>query len=417
MAAILESERIIKLALNVISRQSSSVQPTLDLRLIGAQTRSEIQTTPKIDAEEPKAKEKHLDRSTKQDDAKLHKSEDKYTVLVPTTGKVKKKLGKAKSSDTTIESIDNNNKKHVPEKPQKRQVETKTYVTEPECQKKNYLKEKKAQNKKESKQIEVVQVPYEEETSSTTTESSNNEEIEKPVKLPLKKCNSRNDNQKQEETEIQHPKVERRRSSQKHNHKKEMKENIQDNKLDVSKDKPKPNKCQKERKEKQHPNPKKIIDRTISRPHSETVMTNSTSTRVSPSIPSTTIWGENRATFSDVVARSEQGNTASRLPQTPSTKPTMYVEPYKQSNTELGPIGSRKENYWSGNVLPVNTSNDQFNQIQLSSSNSNIFENSVNADNSNTFLDLNTMRESSILNFMQPNAYQQNTVSPPVQGK
>lgn len=424
VAAILESERIIKLALNVISRQSSSIQPTLDLRLIGAQTRSEIQSVTKPDTEEQKTKpEKHIEKPVKQpDETKLHKPEEKYMVLIPTTGKVKKKLGKVKSNDITVtESTDNNNKKHVPEKPQKRPVEVKTYVPETECQKRSYQKEKKIPNKKEAKQIEVVQLPYEEETSSTTTESSNNEEMEKPIKLPLKKSNSRSDNQEQKEIEVDHPKIERKRSGQKQNNKKEMKENIQDNKIETPKDhKLKPNKNQKERREKQHANPKKTIEKTTSKTFSETMVTNNSCTRVSPSIPSTTIWGENRATFSDVVARSEQASTASRLPQTQSTKPTMYVEPYKQSNSELGPIGSRKENYWSGNVLPINTNNDQFNQIQMpnnNNNNNNFFEhNNVSADNTNNFLDLNSVRDSSILNFMQPNMYQQSAVSQSVQG-
>ncbi|GJQ77276.1 hypothetical protein Trydic_g20700 [Trypoxylus dichotomus] len=419
VAAILESERIIKLALNVLSKQSSSIQPTLDLRLIGAQTRSEIQTVPKVEADEQKAKEKHIEKTMKhQEEVKLQKSEEKYTVLIPSTGtKVKKKLSKAKSNDITPDIGDN--KRPVLEKPQKRPVEIKTYIPEPEIPKKTYQKEKKNYNKKEPKQTDVVSVPYEEETSSTTTESSNNEEIDKPLKMPLKKLNSRSDNQKHEEIEVQHTKVERRRYGQKQNNKKEMKENIQDNTLkDTLKEhKLKPNKNQKERREKQYSNPKKVFEKTISRSTFEPTVSTTTCPRVSPSIPSTTIWGENRATFSDVVARNEQASTTSRLSQLQSIKPTMYVEPYKQNSSELGPIGSRKDNYFSGNVLSLNTNNnDQFNQIQIPSSDNNFFEhNSINTDNSNNFLDLNTMHDSSLLNFMQPNMYQQNTVSSSVQ--
>lgn len=436
VAAILESERIIKLALSVISRQSSSVQPTLDLRLIGAQTRAEIQTIPKPEPEEQKAKEKHLDKPIKLEETKLHKVEEKYTVLIPTTGKVKKKLTKIKSNDVTTETVDKNIVKTPSEKSQKRPSEAKTFLPDSECQKKSCLKERKHAIKKELKQIEVSQLPYEEETSSTTTESSNNEEIEKPLKLPLKKSNSRNDTQKNEEIEVQHAKLERRRSGQKQSNKKEMKENIQDNKIDISKEyKSKTNKIQKERREKQFGNSKKLVEKAVGKPFSDNSATNSSSTRVSPSIQSTTIWGENRATFSDVVARNEQVNTGSRLSQPQLAKPTMYVEPYKQNNTELGPIGSRKENYWSGNVLPTNTVNtDQFSQTQVPNTSSNnnsatnnsncnnnntnnFFDHNVGTDNSDTFLDLNAIRESPVFNFMQPNMYQQNNISSPVQGE
>lgn len=87
--------------------------------------------------------------------------------------------------------------------------------------------------------------------------------------------------------------------------------------------------------------------------------------------PAKSVWGENCATFSDVVARTESLSTNRPLCQKPTTKPTVYVEPYKQQvqnppqlsqpqqpppqqhpqpqqqPSDLGPVGSRRLDFFA----------------------------------------------------------------------
>lgn len=311
LLAIMDAERIKKQTLSALMTPSSlPAQPVLDLRLVGQQTRAEMRSN-KI---EDKNKEEQQKNEKKKDEG------EKYTVLVPTTGKSKKKVMKKISNELTEKESDA--QKRVNEVQSKRKtVEIKTDEKKPPVP---IPKEKKP--KKVTKNT-VVPV-YEEETSSTTTDcSSNNDENDKELdqrnsKVCSKKpCNNKSPPQIEEGKP--HQKIERKRSGPKP---------VQ--KLEPKQYEKKPHKTNK--KDKQHLSKKseKLKEKRESPP-----------VRITPPMASP-VWGENRATFSDVVARSEN------LTNPRTTKPTMYVEPYKQTQPpELGPIGSRRIDFWQDEVL------------------------------------------------------------------
>ncbi|RZB94452.1 hypothetical protein BDFB_002062 [Asbolus verrucosus] len=394
LLAILDSERIKKQTITALMAPSSlATQPVLDLRLVGQQTRAEIRSS-KID--DKKLNDDHKSEKIALNEFSKSKHDgEKYTVLVPATGKSKKKLTKKNSSE--MGQSDNDAQKKLIEV----QTKKKPVVDFRSEDKKatSAVKDGKKTvqiNKKVTKNT-VVPV-YEEETSSTTTDcSSNNDENDKEIdqrnsKVCSKKPgNNKNENNHQEELPnvemkpLNHPKVERKRSGPKSAYK-SNKEN--DNKGEVKTYEKKSHKGNKDKKEKQHLS-KKLSSEKNSFKNNE--KRESPPVRVSPPITSSSVWGENRATFSDVVARSENTvNIANTRPlsQTQTTKPTMYVEPYKQTSTELGPIGSRRIDFWQdGDGLSMEDQSNSFfsNSYDLASENNPNFLDDFVSNNNETW--------------------------------
>lgn len=366
LAPVMDSERILKQALGlVIARNCPSTQPTLDLRLIGQQTRTEMHQ--KIENEEIEQKvdeEVNCDVKTPTDESSKqpeNKEVEKYTVLVPTIGKQKKKLSKKNSNELANDLTEmpkkpvNENHKQHKHKHTEVKAEAENDVN---CKRHNKELKKFVLNKKAVKHIEVP--VCEEETSSTTTESSNNEETEKEHHKnakPLVKKLSGN-SQKTEcnsihhegisvveivKPEVSHTKLERKRSGSKPNAKSKEHAHEKAESRISAESKPKAHKSARERREKH------ALTKKLSKPNMDHGRSASPTVRVSPSIPSSSFWSENKATFSDVVARSENNypvspSTTRSFSQPHVVKPTVYVEPYKQTSTELGPIGEQAFN-------------------------------------------------------------------------
>lgn len=434
--AMIDAERIKKHAMgSFISPTSPSVQPILDLRLVGQQTREEIQSTKgdviPDDEKDEKDVKSEIIHNELNEEAKPKLETERYTVLIPATGKTKKKLGKRNSNEHSSESID----MQVQEKSEKKRdkvCEIKQKIKEKREEKENIKIEEKdkkhlqnnvqkdkevkkqplSQNKKHTKNTIVP--AYEEETSSTTTDSScsNNEDPEKennqrnqklcskikftsikneslkttieenpnhifefkhtslnhsnPNKIKYQKSTTKMAKSNEKHNKDQEG---RHKTNEHHNHNKHH-SNLRDIK---KRDKP-----SKDRKEKNMYH-KKGADKNK---HSERQLRTSegegAEKRKSPSsfyiplpTPTTTssIWGESRAKFSDVVARNESSvgslsSTNRPLAHTSkqmSNKPTMYVEPYKQTSpVELGPIGSKRSDHRSsgdGNRRSLNEEN------------------------------------------------------------
>lgn len=465
LGPVLESDQILKQALElVITRSCPSTHPTLDLRLVGQQTRTELRQ--KVEADAVEQKNKYNDKacskicSLMDESTKPAKQEtEKQTVLVPTVGKQKRKVAKRMSNELS-EAYE---KKNSPE-PQKmhktsnKHTETRTEVVESDSKKHSPKEHRKiAQNKKVANKsvecsIKPTDVPVcEEETSSTTTESSNNEEekqkVTKVVSLkkqssPKVECDSvvaaavdaatataaatttttttttdpavENNPPTptiQPEPIHHHARVERKRSGSKTNKSKDYTHE----KSNGMEGKSKPNRNARERKEKQ------TLTKKLSKPSSNNTEYNPPSIspplRTSPSIPSCSFWSDNKATFSDIVARTENNTcpiTTTRSSYTQPTtatitKPTVYVEPYNKTNTDLGPIGSRKIDFWQDTTM--NNRNDDYTQISNSNSFFTDTHNNLGMDNSDPFLDFSTtdtweqqpQSSSSLLDLMRNN--------------
>lgn len=276
-----------------------------------------------------------------------------------------------------------------------------------------------------SKKVKTPDLPCsEEETSSTTTESSNNDDIDKcnsenttPKPEKLKKpiasksnkspnattnCDFRDNYEGDGEDEdfekdssngpSSTNNVSRWKSRSETN---KAAKDSHEHKQHSSSESPRSNDCprkinknnNRERKEK-NLQKRKSSDRNASNKISAhnnemlNISSFSNNIRVSPPIPPAGVWGENRATFSDVVARSDstfyspQPSTSNPRPvatQSHSTnaKPTLYVEPtqkqkeVKVSNAELGPIGTKKsEAMWTPESTKPNYSNIQINSVK-----------------------------------------------------
>lgn len=373
LLAVLDAEKIKKQTLrSLVSSNNLSTQPVLDLRLVGQQTRAEIRSV-KTDDKKTNQDE-HKDK--KHEDANNKTKEDKYPVLIPAIGKSKKKLCKKNSNETTAPIVEPETQKKLPEV----QNKSKAKSVESKVDDKKFTKErnKTAQEKFKRVTKNTVVPVYEEETSSTTTDcSSNNDENDKEDQRNPKVCSIKkpvgNNNkieplqQTQEEIDVNkrsHPKMERKKSGPKIPNKieKTEKANFEGGK--------RTNRGGKDKKDKQFVNRKSSDKNNTSlKSCNSNEKRESPSIRLSPSI-STPVWGENRATFSDVVARSEPNvavtiTNTRPLAQTQTAKPTMYVEPYKQTSTELGPIGSRRIDFWQdGEVLgmeeQINQSSNSF---------------------------------------------------------
>uniref|UniRef100_A0A1Y1KYZ8 Uncharacterized protein n=1 Tax=Photinus pyralis TaxID=7054 RepID=A0A1Y1KYZ8_PHOPY len=384
---IIEAEHTLKEAVVFVSRTSSTTQPTLDLRLVAAQTRNEIRAQ-KVEEVPPKEKiqsdtKSETDILHQMDDTnKTNKETDKYTALVPTTGKSKKKLPKKITNEPSASDVQ---KKCCKAKC------TEKLSIEHDSQKKHDLKE--------HKKLTHLKKISEEESSSTTTESSNNEEGEKEAKTtgkksPVSKAPATLKTPSPSEVgKFDFKRTTRKvvpKSKDKEQEQKEVKVTA-DNKLRGVKT------FAKDRKDKQPLVKKLSIEKKLENTNG--------SVRLSPTFQFSSVWGENRATFSDVVARSD--NVALRQPLTPTqnqiNKPTMYVEPYKQSSVDLGPIGSKKSDFNQENH--ARSSQDQFNEL------SNSFfsdAHNLNLETSNPFLNFGENWEqrnssSQLLSLMQSN--------------
>lgn len=94
---IIEAEHNLKEALLGINRLNQTIQPTLDLRLIGAQTRRDLHM------QKPESEEK----SKKDDESPLlelaNQEVERYSAVVPATGKSKKKCKKACDPNLEVE--------------------------------------------------------------------------------------------------------------------------------------------------------------------------------------------------------------------------------------------------------------------------------------------------------------------------
>lgn len=261
----------------------------------------------------------------------------------------------------------------------------------------------------------------EEETSSTTTESSNNDDIDKcisenttPKPEKLKKpiasksnkspnattnCDFRDnyegdgedeDFEKDSSTTSNTNNVRWKSRSETNKPVKDSHEHKQHSSSESPRNNDCPRKNNKNNRERKEKNlqKRKSSDRNSNKNHSHNnEMMNISSfsnniIRVSPPIPPAGVWGENRATFSDVVARSDSTFYSSPQPSTSSprpvatqshntAKPTLYVEPtqkqkdVKVTNSELGPIGSKKaEVMWTPESAKPNYSNIQINSVK-----------------------------------------------------
>lgn len=368
---VIESDRILKQAIGAITKSNAAVVQPLDLKSIGAQTKSEVKST-KADVVEHKVTKMVSDVKFNEEEWKQTRQDsEKYTVLVPTTGKAKKKLLKKNSLDLN-ENHENTKKNWVePQKKEKckhndaKQVNTENITNhiKKNVQSIKYMKVKPESKKvQEIKSVEVTHC--EEETSSTTTESSNNEESEvksqktvpkKPVHPTLRPVNNKIE---QKEAEVKVPiKLERRKSFPKvvpkiTNNNKENRE-VQESKAKeckLSELKQKIDRNRKERKERQSSLKRQSEKCTNNKVNESTNASPIVCT--SPSLLTNNVWSENKASFSDVVARSENTctNTIARpFVQQSTIKPTLYVEPYKKQ--ELGPIGTKRIEFWQSNSL------------------------------------------------------------------
>ncbi|CAH1159345.1 unnamed protein product [Phaedon cochleariae] len=395
--AMIDADRVRRQAMgSFVAPSSPAVQPVLDLRLVGQQIREEIQSAKsggeKVVVCEDKASQKELE-----DEGKKFEME-RYTVLVPVTGKAKKKLGKRNSGEPS--QSEESSVVQVQEKPEKRRekcCEVKQKTKEKDKELKSEEKDKKileiaqkeAEEKKPSSQPRKAKntvVPvYEEESSSTTTDSSSSnfedpekENNQRNTQTVCSKINCRPTKIETVKPVIQENlnySVETKPVTFSHNHhhnrikhqKPLPKSQKTSEKLGKDKDfhhKPndgvpvqkhhshmrdkKRDRSGKDRKDKSY-HKKSSMDKKLAKEAGGLEKQRKSLTSFNISLPPVTstpcVWGESRAKFSDVVARSDAASVSTRShnPKSVAGKPTMYVEPYKQTPiTELGPIGSRR---------------------------------------------------------------------------
>lgn len=469
----IESDRILRTTL--VLREDIITQP-LDLRLIGSQTRTEIRTPMKADAEgwagltpngvpqlnkiinkDLKSEAVQCNKSswtTEQNIKETIKSEEKYTAVtpaLPVNNKInKKKVSKKNSTDNITECqekktcYNNNKNKQNIEVPEKKRI---TPTPKTEVKKESPIQKEVKRNIKKTK---ITETPCsEEETSSTTTESSNNEEVDKysdnQKKDKLRKtvfkknkspvttqqgCDFRDnyegDGEEEDFEKDTNSFINKYKPKENKEKTQEIKTEIKSNEKENNKRNFKNNIKIKEKKEQ-----KKKIEKTVTKNTLSESNTN-TNTRISPPVPPIAVWGENRATFSDVVARSDQSLFSSPLQRTriqaSINKPTLYVEPTqkqkeKPTPTELGPIGSKKPDMWNDkSFTPQHTA------AKPQTNNSFFTEPSpgLAVDNQSTFFDINVVPDvwnshDTSLDFMQNGVKDTSTddIKPqnPLQGK
>ncbi|XP_050511881.1 transmembrane protein 131 isoform X1 [Diabrotica virgifera virgifera] len=438
--ATLDAERIKRQAMDsFIFPSNSSVQPVLDLRLVGQQIREEIQSQKPVTVSKEETKSDQVEKEVTKEEVPEVNSKpevERYTVLVPTTGKAKKKLAKRNSNESSpvegsymqvADKVEKKKERHPePKHKVKETKDEKEVVKVDEKEKKhvqNNIKEKEVKkshfhNKKHTKNTVVP--AYEEETSSSTTESSGslNEDPEKEnnQRISVKVCSkttTKRDRESQKTSttnggfvdgnpnhtnEFKHVHFNHSNHHNKLKHQKLLAKAAKANEKQIKENKDfeehhktiehalstpvnnkhhshqkdrsekKKERISKERKEKgfhkKSLEKNKQIHNELTDKHDKHEKheknekhekhKNPLSFNVPLPTPMTsTVWGESRAKFSDVVARSESScslfsNNNRPLSHTSTaksavTKPTMYVEPYKQTTpTELGPIGSRR---------------------------------------------------------------------------
>uniref|UniRef100_A0A6P7FQJ0 Transmembrane protein 131 n=1 Tax=Diabrotica virgifera virgifera TaxID=50390 RepID=A0A6P7FQJ0_DIAVI len=439
--ATLDAERIKRQAMDsFIFPSNSAVQPVLDLRLVGQQIREEIQSQKPVTVSKEETKSDQVEVTKEEVPEVNSKPEvERYTVLVPTTGKAKKKLAKRNSNESSpvegsymqmADKVEKKKERHPePKHKVKETKDEKEVVKVDEKEKKhvqNNIKEKEVKkshfhNKKHTKNTVVP--AYEEETSSSTTESSGslNEDPEKEnnQRISVKVCSkttTKRDRESQKTSttnggfvdgnpnhtnEFKHVHFNHSNHHNKLKHQKLLAKAAKANEKQIKENKDfeehhktiehalstpvnnkhhshqkdrsekKKERISKERKEKGFH--KKSLEKNKQihneltekydkhdkhEKHEKNEKHEKHKNPLSFNVPlptpmTSTVWGESRAKFSDVVARSESScslfsNNNRPLSHTSTaksavTKPTMYVEPYKQTTpTELGPIGSRR---------------------------------------------------------------------------
>lgn len=335
------------------------------------------------------------------------KYDEKYSTPVQNSSiKGKKKVSKKNSAetnnseqaqDTSVQKKSwtgvfsrmpqNKNKPQIVEPTESKKSPVVT-VPKQECVKKpvSVQKDQGKKQQNQSKKSKVLDLPCsEEETSSTTTESSNNEELEKfSSETQLKQDKNKKTQQKKnksptsgtscdfrdnyegdgEEEDFEKessvvvtssnrwkPRSENKTLRDTHDNAKHS-ETSRTNLPQENSGRKNAKGSQRERKEKnsQKRRQEKNSNKNSTNSESNSSHSSVSNVRVSPPIPPIGAWGENRATFSDVVARSDSSLYSQTTPRpiTQTTKPTLYVEPTqkqkepKQTCTELGPIGSKK---------------------------------------------------------------------------
>lgn len=320
--AILDAEKIKKQMIDVIVATAPSVQPVLDLRLVGQQVREEVKNV-KVETKEEVPKPEVKASKTEGETARAPS-------VAPTKGK--KKLGKRVHIEDSefVESP----------KPAET-VKHKTTVD-----KKDKEDEKKSSHNKENRKVsskKTTKPPVEEEPSSTKESGCNTDDIQE-VKEIVSKPNPK----KIVKPEVVPEKIEeplREHPQNKQEKKKPSKIPLKPKEqIDNSKNQPSPvgkNECRKRFvKDFREKTP---LKKTIERPCPKMVEQQSPLPQVT--LPATRVWSENRASFSDVVARSDN-LSGSRLGSS-SNQPNLYVDKYNQTTTPLGPIGSRPVDYWA----------------------------------------------------------------------
>ncbi|KAL3266704.1 hypothetical protein HHI36_010866 [Cryptolaemus montrouzieri] len=188
---VFDAEKIKKQMIDMVLVNSPSIQPVLDLRLLGQQVREEVQNTKseslnEISKDDSNSSSKNIQLS----ETYKGKSElEKGPVLIPAVGKSKKKLSK-KNSNESSEYLESSKKISEVCKHRTNNCMEKKAEKEEEKKSSHYNKENKKINCKRLNRLLV-----EEETSSTTTESSTNtdeileakETNQKLTKLTIKK--------------------------------------------------------------------------------------------------------------------------------------------------------------------------------------------------------------------------------------
>lgn len=412
--AVLDAEAIKRQAWDVfITSNAPPMLPVLDLRKIGRQVKDEMQFKDK--------KKSDVEVASEVVDLEAQEVVKNEPAIVPTTGKAKRKLAQRNSFNEDEVNIDEEQNSDKQDKDRNRERQTKKDLlferhrlksrerkTEKELKllEEKERKEKHAQQKeaelKRNKTVSNKKTPkstQEEESSSTTTESSNSgsncEEVDKENQtiksLPKKKTELEKSAKPKEIavnlTEYKNKHVSFVNSKLKGKTKQHEHDGVSDRIFSHNRESKRRGDKLKGGKEKSCIYRNKSLNERRSKT-SESESGSEKQHSKSPvsfyipfPAPTTTCssaWCENRARFSDVVARTEQSqepsigslqprigpvtvedhyfhmhnisnsrqnvetlNSPLKQPSKPmSMKPTMYVEPYKP--VDLGPIGSKR---------------------------------------------------------------------------
>lgn len=351
LVAVMDSDKICQEAVILLSPQNN-VQHTLDLRSIGAQTRQELQSV-KPEAEVQNKQDNVLNSEDKNSPG-VKQDGEKYTAVVPTTGKTKKK--NRKLSDQQERDKENHKKQWM--EAQKLKHEEQKHVQEEANAKKHLKKHVNNVSKKLEVKTPAPPIVPEEETSSTTTESSHsnqsnsNEEKKAKKQVPviekITPCVQEKENvySKTQQTQrtakigrIGKPVVTPPITAEKEISEKVIIEKVKPNRRERRDREKSTTSTKTQNGDRMHKvcgmgHPDKDKDRISPMQLSQS---QSGSKPASP-VPNS-IWNENKASFSDVVGRCETPSTATATASPGSvtkttsltTKPTMYVEPYKQA--------------------------------------------------------------------------------------